>query len=71
MKLKEALDEKHAQKPAHQPPDRQINRTQVLPTMRQEVKKANSEHEPSDKAGRHLHSGVSQPNEDWQPTARQ
>ena len=71
VEVKEPLNEKHHQKSTEQPPGRAVDGMQLMPGMRQKVQDADAEHQAGDKARCHLQPSVRQPDEQWNPPARQ
>src|SRR5215510_7006885 len=71
MEMKESLDQKHREEPDQQPTRSAVDRVQLMPGMREQMQDSNPQHQPGDEARRHLHSGVSQPDEQRYPPASQ
>src|SRR5262245_41062689 len=71
MERKETCDKKHDNESAHQPPGGMVDRSQLVPGVRQQVQYAHAKHQAGDKASGHLQPDVRELNEQRNPTARQ
>ena len=71
VKLKKTLNEKHDHESHQDPCGCSINAVKLMPSVRQQMEKSDSQHQSGDEAGRHLQARVRQAHPKGDPSARE